>query len=290
MLLDKKYELILYARKVDAVQNWLNVLGLSGSCLVESYESYGSRAHEAVINFVGVGDPYRAAEMGASIFDITLKYDQMILDGLKAEPTRRYIFLSSGAAYGSTFKEPACIETLSSININRLLPQEYYALAKLHAEGRHRSLMQYNIVDIRVFNYFSSTVSLDTRFFITDLIRSVKNQTIFKTGVDEMVRDYLHPNDFFQLISNILQGPLCNVVVDCYSKSPISKTEVLELFKIRYGLQIKISTMQNSINATGAKPNYFSKNYSASKFGYVPKYSSYDGLVETLETIFHIKK
>jgi len=288
MLSDKRYELILYARKVDAVKDWLNVLGLSGSCLVESYDGYGSCAHEAVINFVGVGDPARAAEMGASIFDITLEYDQMILDGLKSEPTRRYIFLSSGAAYGSNFKEPACIDTLSSININRLVPQEYYALAKLHAEGRHRSLMQYNIVDIRVFNYFSSTVSLDSRFFITDLIRSVKNQTVFKTGVDEMARDYLHSNDFFQLTNNILQGPLCNMAVDCYSKSPISKTEILELFRLRYGLQVEVSATPNSINATGSKPNYFSKNYRAAEFGYVPKYSSYEGLVEALETIFHI--
>ena len=79
-------------------------------------------------------DPVQAAAMGASIFDVTLKYDEMALDYVRQHPHCRYIFLSSGAAYGSSFDEPVDENTKAVIAINNLQPQDWYAVAKLHAE------------------------------------------------------------------------------------------------------------------------------------------------------------
>lgn len=46
---------------------------------------------DVILNFVGVGNPAQAALMGASIFDVTLKYDKLALDYVREDPRCRYI-------------------------------------------------------------------------------------------------------------------------------------------------------------------------------------------------------
>ena len=72
--------------------------------------------------------------MGAAILDVTLAYDEMALKYVRQHPDFRYIFLSSGAAYGSGFEAPATVNTKASIAINSLKPQDWYGVAKLYAE------------------------------------------------------------------------------------------------------------------------------------------------------------
>ena len=144
--------------------------------------------------------------MGASIFDVTLKYDQMALDYVRQHPDCRYIFLSSGAVYGSSFDKPVNEKTKATIAINNLQPQDWYALAKLQAECRHRSLPHLRIVDIRVFNYFSHTQDMEARFLITDILRAIRDKTVLQTSFDNIVRDFVHPTDLHQLIECIVSS------------------------------------------------------------------------------------
>jgi len=51
-------DLLLYVRDVAATQNWLTCQGVIHP--VMPYAAYGREAHDAVLNFVGVGDPKRA--------------------------------------------------------------------------------------------------------------------------------------------------------------------------------------------------------------------------------------
>jgi len=289
MSIYSSYDLLLYARDTHRVDEWLRANKLTESYQVFDLYSYGEHSHDIVINFIGVGDPARAAEMGESIFDITLHYDQMILAKLQDNPERQYIFISSGAVYGSDFEMPASLKTRATININSFTPTEYYSLAKLYAEGRHRALPNYNIVDVRVFNYLSNSLSMDARFFIADIVRSVRDRKPFLTSNDAMVRDYLHPKDFFQLIHKIIASSHINKAIDCFSKKPISKKEVLNLFKSEFGLKVKLSSSPWHINATGSKPNYFSVNYKASELGYLPQYSSEECLLEFGMSLLNIK-
>jgi nucleoside-diphosphate-sugar epimerase len=271
------YQPILYARDTSGVKAWLARVGLADRYKVLPYSTYGEAEHEAVINFIGVGDPSRAAAMGNSIYDITLEYDQMVLRELHRNPQRRYLFLSSGAAYGSTFLQPADERTQAVISINALAPQEYYSVAKLHAECRHRGMPQLLIVDLRVFNYFSRTQDVGARFFITDIVRAIQAGTVLQTSPDHMVRDYLHPDDFYQLVDCVLQAPPQNTAVDCYSRAPVEKTALLASMSSHFGLRYEIVPgLAAPVNATGAKPYYYSRNHKAASFGYQPAYSSLD--------------
>lgn len=273
-------QLQLYVRDLTAAEHWLQEVGLAGQCALHLYEQYGQHAHDAVINFVGVGDPQRAAQMGATIFGVTQQFDDMVLADLQRNPERRYIFLSSGAAYGSTFLEPAGPATKAAISINALQPQEYYSVAKLHAECKHRALANFSITDVRVFNYFSSTQDMAARFFITDILRAIRDGKTLHTSPDYMVRDFLHPQDFHQLVDCILKAPPQNSAIDCYTRAPVDKPTLLAAMQEHFGLQYElVGAASTIVNATGAKPHYYSLNRQAANFGYLPAYSSLEGII-----------
>jgi nucleoside-diphosphate-sugar epimerase len=238
---------------------------------------------------VGVGNPEKAAAMGSSIFDVTIHYDELVLRYLQKNPKCRYIFLSSGAAYCSTFKIPADETTNAIVDINNLHPQDWYGVSKLHAECRHRSLSSLSIVDLRVFNYFSNTQNMESRFLITDIVRSVRDKTTLKTSSEMIVRDYITPKDFHSIINAISNSPPKNDVIDCYSKSPIEKLILLEAMKAKFGLQYEYAENAEGINATGLKPNYYSLNKRASLFGYQPSLTSLEGIIYEAKNIFGSK-
>jgi nucleoside-diphosphate-sugar epimerase len=231
---------------------------------------------------VGVGDPAQAAAMGASIFDVTLEYDEMALEYVRQHPLCRYIFLSSGAAYGSSFDAPVEENTKAVVAINNFQPQDWYAVAKLHAECRHRSLSNLPIVDIRVFNYFSRTQDISARFLITDILRAICDKTVLKTSPLYIVRDFVHPSDFYNLVAALLASPITNASVDCYSRAPIDKPTLLAVMQENFGLRYEIVEAATSVNATGSKPHYYSLNTRAADFGYAPSLTSLEGIL--LET------
>jgi nucleoside-diphosphate-sugar epimerase len=283
------HELVLYARRPEVVSQWLTSVGLAGRYAVADFAAFSTDEHfDAILNFVGVGNPAQAAAMGATIFDVTLKYDEMALDYVRQHPDCRYIFLSSGAAYGASFDEPANSETKASIGINDLQPQDWYGVAKLHAECRHRSLAHLRIVDIRVFNYFSHTQDLGARFLITDILRSIQDKTVLLISPDYIMRDFVHPADFYRLTDAILFSNISNEVVDCYSRAPIDKPTLLTAMKENFGLRYEVKAATACINATGSKPHYYSLNTRAAKFGFHPEFTSLEGIMMEIRLILNI--
>jgi nucleoside-diphosphate-sugar epimerase len=269
----------LFARSPDDVKKWLNDIGLSERYLVDEFGGFGTQEFDVIINFVGVGNPAQAAAMGSSIFDVTLQYDELALNYVRQHPECRYVFLSSGAAYGSSFDVPVDANTKAVVAINNLQPQDWYGVAKLHAECRHRSLAHLPIVDIRVFNYFSHTQDMEARFLITDIVRAIRDETVLKTSADYIVRDYIGADNFYQLVIAILASPATNDVVDCYSHAPIDKPTLLAAMQEQFGLQYEIVETNAAVNVTGTKPHYYSLSKRAGEFGYRPGLSSMDGLL-----------
>ena len=280
------HELVLFARRPEVVTQWLTNVALSKRHESSDFAAFTKDEHfDVILNFVGIGDPAQAATMGASIFDVTLKYDEMALNYIKQNPQCRYFFLSSGAAYGSDFEKPADENTKANIAINNLKPQEWYAVAKLHAECRHRSLSELPIIDIRVFNYFSHTQDMSARFLMTDIVRAIRDKFVLKTSSDYIVRDFIHPSDFYQLIVALLISPATNTVVDCYSKHPIDKPTLLTAMQENFGLRYEIIETNVGVNATCSKPHYYSLNKKASDFGYYPSKTSIACLLDEAEVL-----
>jgi len=271
------YNLSLFGRNTSS----------DGQRQIQLYSDFNkNQNYDVIINFVGVGDPVKAQKMGSDIFKITEKYDNLALDYLKQNSKTKYIFLSSGAVYGGNYQKPVDKDTVATIDINNLKPTDWYTLAKLYAEAKHRSLSNLSIVDVRVFNYFSHTQDMNARFLITDIVRAINNNEIFKTSRNDTTRDFITPFDFYNLIQVIINYDSVNIALDCYTKSPISKIDLLTTLKKKFGLSYVFDLNTDIINATGEKINYYSKNKSASKIGYRPKYSSIDAIVKEISFIY----
>jgi hypothetical protein len=99
------------------------------------------------------------------------------------------------------------------------------------------------------------------------------------------VRDYLHPDDFYQLTDLLLSAPPINTVVDGYSMAPVGKFELMDAMREKFGLNYEIAQEGAGINATGNKPHYYSRNYRAADFGYRPAMTSLGGIVKNMQAI-----
>jgi nucleoside-diphosphate-sugar epimerase len=271
----------LFARRPQQVIEWLRQNGIVSQAKVGLYDTFGEGGeYFAVINFVGVGDPARALSMGAEILDLTNRFDSLAMDYVRRHPSCRYLFTSSGAAYGSRFEAPVDENSLAAFPINALGSDDWYGMAKAHAECRHRAHPALRIVDIRIFNYVSQTQDLSARFLITEAIRAIRDQSELQTSASPTVRDYLHASDFCALVDAVLAAPPTNDVVDCYSKAPVEKTALLQALQDRFGLVYAIAHDHPDMSATGYKPCYYSLNRRAGRFGYAPKFSSVSGVLD----------
>jgi nucleoside-diphosphate-sugar epimerase len=283
---NKDYDFSLFGRNVELLEKWINNENLSYKYQAQRYSEFGNhQKYDIIINFVGIGDPLKAQKMGSDIINLTEQYDNMVLEYLKQNKKAKYIFLSSGAVYGGNYQDPVDKDTVATIDINNLKSTDYYMLAKLYAEAKHRSSSDLSIFDVRVFNYFSHTQNMDARFFITDIVRAIKNNEIFKTSANDIVRDYITPSDFYCLIQAIIDFKSVNIALDCYTKAPISKFDLLSKLKAKFELRFEIDSSVSIVNATGNKLNYYSTNKTARNIGYISKNNSIDGIVQELSKV-----
>ena len=287
----KDYDFLLFGRNMELLEKWINSENLSEKYQVKEYSEFGNhQKYDMIINFVGIGDPAKAQIIGSDIFTVTEKYDDMALEYLKQNKKTKYIFLSSGAVYGGNYQEPVDKDTVATIDINNLKSTDWYTLAKLYAEAKHRSLSNLSIIDVRVFNYFSHTQDMNARFLITDIVRAIKNKEVLKTSAENIVRDFITPPDFYRLIQAIIDYSPINLALDCYTKASVSKLDLLANFESKFGVQYKINKSVDIINATGAKLNYYSTNYMAKDIGYKPKKNSLDGIIQEIIKLNQKKK
>jgi len=279
-------ELHLFVRRPLDMVAWLDEKGVTGPVRVKSYQDFGDGdAYFAVINFVGVGDPAKALSMGSDILELTHQFDSLALDYVHRHPCCRYVFMSSGAAYGSRFEKPMEEESPATFFLNALGGTDWYGIAKAYAECRHRAYSELPIIDIRIFNYISETLDISARFLVTDAIRAIRDREVLVTSVEKTVRDYLHAGDFCALIDAVLAAPPANDVIDCYSKAPIEKTALLQALQDKFGLCYEVSPTQAVLNATGHKPCYYSLNRRAARFGYAPQRTSLDGVRDAVNAM-----
>jgi len=281
---NQDYNFSLFSRNIELLEKWINSENLSDKYQVRKYSEFGHhQKYDVIINFVGIGDPVKAQKIGGDIFQITEQYDDMALEYLKQHKKTKYIFLSSGAVYGGNYQEPVNKDTVAITDINNLKSTDWYAISKLYAEAKHRSLSELSIIDVRVFNYFSHRQNMDARFLITDIVRAIKNQEVFKTSSDNIIRDFITPPDFYNLIQAIINFKPTNTALDCYTKSPVAKFDLLFELENKYGLRYKIDEDIGIVNATGTKLNYYSVNKIADGIGYFPQNTSITGVVKEFE-------
>lgn len=281
---DKTNKLYLFARSAGRVEDFLISIKCRRSYNVKPFAEFGKDSYDVVINCVGIGDPALLKDTGASIFELTEAYDNLILNYLKKHKESIYINFSSGAVYGREFLSAVNNSSKNCINVNALDDSCYYSIAKLNSEAKHRAYQGLKIIDLRVFAYFSRFIDLKSEYLITGIINAVLGKKVFKTSKDNIVRDFIGPEDLFSLVSCCIEKG-SNEAYDVYSRKPVRKFDILRSFHAKFGLNYEISKMPALASVTGTKEIYYSKYRLAKELGFEPKYDSLKLLINETEAI-----
>jgi len=262
----KGVELCLFARSSGKVRKFLKENNLKLNCRIGRFKGFSSGKYDVIINCVGLGTPLKVKKAGGEVFGLTEKFDNLILRYLQRHPDTCYINFSSGAIY--------------NVSVNDIKPEYYYGIAKLNQEAKHRSWPKLWIVDLRIFSYFSRFIELDSGYFLTELLECLKAKKTFVTNNCDFTRDYLAPEDLFDLICLIIKRKYFNGAIDVYSARPVSKSKLLEYFVKNYSLKYMIRRKLKLICPTGVKVRYYSNSRKAASLGYQPKFSSLDTVAQ----------
>lgn len=288
-LKNEEFVLHLYARSQDKLFDFFALIkkSIDKDCIIhEYYDDFLKGSYDVVINCVGTGTFNKMRGDYSKYFTITEEYDNLAIKYLSNNHSDTlYVSLSSGVVYGRGFSSPVEENSINGILVNHVNAEDYYSIARINSEAKHRSFKNLKIVDLRIFSYFSRFIDLTDGYFITDLLNSVLNKKEFLTSENNFIRDYLHPDDLFLMIKKCVAAGRINAAFDINSAKPVKKKEILDYFSAEYGLKYKINKNFDSASATGAKNFYYSKFNNASSIGYCPAFNSIDAIKQESEYI-----
>jgi len=275
---EERFELVLFSRNKKKIKKIVAENHFKNNFTLNNYEEFNESKFDVIINCIGISDPAKIESEEKMIMKLTEDFDQLILDYLKNNSDVKLINFSSGAVYGEEINSPINDTTPFSLNAH-----SQYAIANIQSEIRHRNLAEFNIIDLRLFSFFSRFMDLNTRFLISEIISSINQKKKFITNEFDFYRDYIHPEDLFSLLKKCIDKNTINDVFDLYSKKPIGKFDLLDSLRDNFGLQYQVVPNSGFSSPTGFKENYYSKSRKAKLFGYEPQYSSIETIVNEMK-------
>lgn len=281
----KTEQLYLIARSINRLHSFLDSIDSRRLVNTRSFNEFFHEEYDVIINCVGLGDPAKVNDAGISVLRLTEHFDNMVLDYLGAHPKTMYINFSSGAVYGTDFDRPVDESTSSVVNVNHITAQDFYRIAKMNSETKHRALNNLSIIDLRIFGYFSRFIDLGSQFFLSEVISCVQQRKELLTNPSDIMRDYVHPRDLVSLIELCIAQPFLNDVLDVFSMKPVTKFEILDYFRREYGLEYRVERDTHVLASTGPKSIYYSNNRRAESIGYSPRFTSMESIIEESKVI-----
>ena len=275
-----RFGLILYSRRPKLVDNFLVDHSINRRNIsVRPLQTFGATPCDVIINTIGAGDPKAVRDMGEGVIDLTAKYDDLVLSYLKINQNARYIFLSSGAVYGNGFG--VLKDDFNNFPCAQFTPRpdSEYARAKVIAETKHRLNPSLNIIDLRIFGYFSRYIDVFGEFFLAQVSHSILYKKEFLTDSENMVRDYCVPQDFWRVINVCLSETVHNMAIDVYSLNHIDKFSLLETLKRDFGLNYTINENEGSHTKIKGSDIYYSESHQIEFTGFKPQFCSIEGIV-----------
>lgn len=266
--------LYLFARDSAKMQKFCTGLQVKAEIVITAFAEFERFTYDAVINCIGVSDPGKRTETGAEIFRITEEFDNLVLNYLSKHTDCRYINMSSGAVYGADFSVPADDQRKASYLLNPIHADDYYSIAKLNAEAKHRAYVNLAIVDLRVFGFFSKHIDIRGGFLLADAARCLLMKQRMKTGSSDMIRDYVYPDDLFRIVELCTEGAPRNIALDVYSAAPVNKFTLLDMLHNDFCLEYVIVEQLEQKVEGEIRNQYFSVNRQAQELGYKPLHSS----------------
>ena len=280
--------LTLFVRNAQVVEEFVSkYVHTENIRIVTGYDKFNECKFDVIINCVGAGTPGSAAFDVRNWFEVTAKFDELALNYLERyNPQATLIAFSSGAVYGTRTSAPFSAESCFSLPVNNIEVSDYYSIARIHSEARHRSRKDLRIADLRIFSFFSRFIKLDSGYFMSDILKSVYENSVMITNENDMIRDYISPDDLFTIVNLCIRQQNINGAFDVQSAKPAGKFEILEAFQKKFGLKWQFDKITDSPN--GSKSIYTSSFNPLKGLGFTPKFTSLESLIsETEKYLYH---
>lgn len=281
------FEIVSFSRDVSRAKKVFASYNIDDQS-VSSYDSFLDQNFDVVINATGIGSPREITNNPTKVFSVTEEMDSLIFYYLDKYPNTRVFNISSGSVYGLSAGQPIEKGILATFDPSHLDPGNYYSLAKLHSEAKHRAWSDHNIVDLRVFAFISRWLDTDETFFIAEVANCLLNDKVFYTKQSDMVRDYCTADDLWKVIEFLCDRPAQNAVFDMQSKSPVAKFELLDHLSLKFGLKYKVSKELMDQSPTGQKNAYYSKSNALTNSGFIPHFTALENLSSELKAFLSL--
>lgn len=281
--LDQTITLTLFSRDIGKVRDFVDKHIVAKERIhIASYEDFASLQYDVIFNCAGIGSPREYKKNPAAIFEVTEKMDNMVIPYLVMNPRSMYINLSTGSVYGLAAQGIVHESTRAVLEVNNIAPAAYYSIAKINSEAKHRAYAHLNIVDLRVFSFFSRFADPEDKFLLSDIVKSMNSGVPMKTGASSVIRDYVCPSELSRIIGWLLEGNSKNDVYDVVSLAPVAKFELLDYLKKHFTFNYVVEDGGSNISPTGDKNEYYSQSKKLELIGYTPKLTSLEGINEEL--------
>lgn len=234
---------------------------------LHDYGEFNNFDYDIIINCVGVGTANKLNGNYTKYFTVLEEFDNLCLAYCKQNRNCLYISFSSGVV--NRILDP-----------NNITKKDFYAITRYYSEAKHRAY-DLNIVDLRLYSYFSHFADFNDKYFITEVIKSALNKEPFITSKEDFYRDYLHHEDLVSAINLCSCVGVINDYFDIGSAKRVSKKEILDYFINQHSLIVEYKQDFNYDTATGLKLDYTADNSKAKKIlGYEPKFDSLTCIIE----------
>lgn len=220
----------------------------------------------------------RNFQIGLKCIDVNLKGTYNLLESLRVNKPRRFIFLSTEEVYGTgkiPFKEDQVPDPPSPYAITKVAAEH---LAKIYASELHFSLEIFRV------GTMYGPLDFEARLIPQIIIKALENKPILlNSGMKK--RDYIYVED------------VADALITALSKKPQEKIRIINLgggkfFKLREVVEMILNkTKSRSKVIFGALPDrvgesdeWLLDNHSAEKlFGWKPKTSMIEGIDRTID-------
>jgi nucleoside-diphosphate-sugar epimerase len=272
-LQQENVELYLFTTNKSKCQNFINSLKQNNyNYKIKVYEQFNLYKYDCIINCIGLGT-FRKDFNFTNYFKVIEYYDNLIISYLQKHSTCNYINMSSGAVH-------------KEIHINDFKVEDIYTITKLNSEYKHRTYGNLKIIDLRIYSFFSRFADIENdNYFINEIINCILKNKEFNTTTDNIIRDFIHPVDFMNIIKECIQMQN-NCFFEIGTKDNISKNEILNYFQQNYNLKINYTNEINYNTLSGSKLQYYPEIIS-NKFNI--QYSSLDTIKSESDYLLNSK-
>ncbi len=254
-LIDPNQEWSLFSRRPQYVQTFIENEVVSPQPHQNlDYQDFEKTNYDVIINTVGITENEVLINHPSAIFEADSIDTRVLSYLLNGHEATRYIHFSSGAVYGDVYDEEVTTE-YSRIPISPIEKEHYYGISKLYLEARHRAYPQLLISDIRIYNFFSRFIDLNSKYLVVQLINACREVRVFETSSEAIYRDFLHPDDLWAILQYLFDSKDAFPTIEPASLEKISKSDMIQLFVESFGLIVYIN--KNSTQSTKENKTYY---------------------------------